>query len=91
MAKAKVTPVQEEKLITLTKEQFAKLIGIYSMLDNASDTLDGIDGDDNLFEIGKQVGDASGDIINAYNDLGDIIEAKQMESIDWSFEYEDEN
>ena len=91
MAKAKTTPVQEEKLITLTPEQFAKLIGIYSTLDNVSDTLDGIDGDDNLFEIGKQVGDACSDIVNAYNDLGNIIEAKQMESIDWDFEDEDEN
>ena len=91
MSKEKTTPVKEEKLITLTPEQFAKLIGIYSTLDNVSDTLDGIDGDDNLFEIGKQVGDACSDIVNAYNDLGNIIEAKQMESIDWDFEDEDEN
>jgi hypothetical protein len=91
MAKAKTTPVQEEKLITLTPEQFAKLIEIYSTLDNASDTLDGIDGDENLFEIGKQVGDACSDIVNAYNDLGDILEAKQDEMFVNGFEDLDEN
>ena len=54
MAKAKQIPVKEEQLITLTKEQFQKLIEIHSMLDTASDVLDEIDGDDgNLFEIGK--------------------------------------
>ena len=67
------------------------MIEVHSILDNASDTLDGIDGDSNLFEIGKQVGDACSDIVNAYNDLGDIIEAKQMELIDWDSEDENEN
>jgi hypothetical protein len=91
MAKAKTTPVQEEKLITLTKEQFVKLIEIHSMLDNASDTLNDIDGDGNLFEIGKAVGDACSDIVNAFNDLGDIIEAKQDEMFVNGFEDLDEN
>jgi hypothetical protein len=91
MGKAvKTTTVQEEKLITLTKEQFVKLIEIHSMLDNASDTLNDIDGDDNLFEIGKQVGDAHSDIVNAFNDLGDIIDEKQDEVMGY-FEDLDEN
>jgi hypothetical protein len=90
MAKAKTTPVQEEKLITLTKEQFVKLIEIHSMLDNASDTLNDIDGDGNLFEIGKAVGDACSDIVNAFNDLGDIIDEKQDEVYEFSYDL-DEN
>ena len=91
MGKAvKTTTVQEEKLITLTKEQFVKLIEIHSMLDNASDTLNDIDGDDNLFEIGKAVGDACSDIVNAFNDLGDIIDEKQDEVMGY-FEDLDEN
>jgi hypothetical protein len=91
MGKAvKTTTVQEEKLITLTKEQFLKLIEIHSMLDNASDTLNDIDGDDNLFEIGKSVGDACSDIVNAFNDLGDIIDEKQDEVM-LNFEDLDEN
>lgn len=91
MGKAvKTTTVQEEKLITLTKEQFVKLIEIHSMLDNASDTLNDIDGDDNLFEIGKSVGDACSDIVNAFNDLGDIIDDKQDEVM-LNFEDLDEN
>jgi hypothetical protein len=90
MAKAKATPVQEEKLITLTKEQFVKLIEIHSMLDNASDTLNDIDGDGNLFEIGKAVGDACSDIVNAFNDLGDIIDEKQDEVYEFSYDL-DEN
>ena len=88
MAKAKQIQV-EEKLITLTKEQFVKLIEIHSMLDNASDTLNDIDGDDNLFEIGKQVGDAGGDIVNAFNDLGDIID--QLDDQVNDYDDEDEN
>jgi hypothetical protein len=91
MAKAKTTPVQEEKLITLTKEQFVKLIEIYSMLDNASDTLNDIDGDNNLFEIGKQVGDACSDVTNAYNELGDIIDDKQEEMFLDNIDFEEEN
>ena len=86
----KQTPVQEEKLITLTREQFLKLVEIYSMLDSASDRLDNIDGDENAFTIGKQVGDACSDIISAYNDLGDIIDDKRDEIMS-SFEDLDEN
>jgi hypothetical protein len=90
MSKAKTTTAQEEKLITLTKEQFIKLINIHSMLDNASDTLNDIDGDDNLFEIGKAVGDACSDVVNAFNNLGGIISEKQDEVMS-SFEDLDEN
>ena len=93
MAKANVKvnlETKEEKLITLTKEQFVKLIEIHSMLDNASDTLDNINGHDTLFEIGKQVGDAHSDIVNAFNDLGDIIDEKQDEVMGY-FEDLDEN
>lgn len=72
MAKAKQTSVVKQ--IVLTKEQYAMLFKIQSLLDNASDTLDEIDGDDNLFEIGKAVGDATGDIINAFNELGELID-----------------
>jgi hypothetical protein len=92
MAKANVkvnSAVKEEKLITLTKEQFVKLIEIHSILDNASDTLNDIDGDETAFMIGKKVGDACSDIVNAFNDLGDIIDDKQDEIFD--FEIEDEN
>jgi len=93
MAKANVKAnlaAKEEKLITLTRDQFAKLIEIYSMLDNASDTLGSIDGDENAFAIGRLVGDACSDIINAYNNLGDIIDDKRDEIMS-SFEDLDEN
>ena len=73
MVKSKQHPV-ETKTVTLTKEQYAVLFKVRSLLDSASDTLDGIDGSSNLFEIGKQVGDACGDVINAFNDLGDLID-----------------
>lgn len=71
---AKVTKVTETKQIVLTKEQYTILFKVRSLLDSASDTLDGIDGDENLFEIGKQVGDATGDVINAFNELGELID-----------------
>jgi hypothetical protein len=94
MAKANVKAnlaAKEEKLITLTREQFAKLIEIHSMLDNASDTLGSIDGDENAFAIGRLVGDACSDIINAYNNLGDIIDDKKEEIFLDSIDFEDEN
>ncbi len=46
MAKAKTTPaVQEEQLITLTKEQFQSILKVRELLDAATDTLDNIDGE----------------------------------------------
>jgi hypothetical protein len=60
--------------VTLTTEQYAVLFKIQSLLDNASDTLDNIDGDENAFAIGRMVGDAYSDIINAFNELGDLID-----------------
>jgi len=91
MAKAKQTSV-ETKQIVLTKEQYAVLFKVRSLLDSASDTLDQIDGDENLFQIGKALGDATGDIINAFNDLGDLIDEtnpNDNEEIDWT--WDDEN
>ena len=73
MAKAKLTPVQEEKLITLTKEQFQKLMEVREMLDNITDALDDIEGDENLYEIGKQVGAACAEAIDAYNKLSEVV------------------
>jgi hypothetical protein len=90
MSKAKSTPA-EEKLITLTKEQFAVILKVRSLLDSASDTLNDIDGNDTLFEIGRQVGDASADIISAFNELGDLIDEKQDEIFVNGFEDLDEN
>jgi uncharacterized protein YjgD (DUF1641 family) len=94
MAKAKQTKVEEVKQIILTKEQFNKLVEIRSLLDSASDTLDEIDGDGNLYEIGKQVGDATSDIVKAFNDLGDIVDELDVinydEDGDNEFEF-DEN
>jgi hypothetical protein len=55
-------------------EQYAVLFKVQSLLDNASDTLDNIDGDENAFAIGRMVGDAYNDIINAFNDLGDLVD-----------------
>jgi hypothetical protein len=60
--------------VTLTTEQYAVLFKIQSLLDNASDTLDNIDGDENAFAVGRMVGDAYSDIINAFNELGDLID-----------------
>ena len=90
MAKAKQTSV-ETKQIVLTKEQYAVLFKVRSLLDSASDTLDQIDGDENLFQIGKALGDATGDIINAFNDLGDLIDEtnpndiEEEEKDEWTF------
>jgi hypothetical protein len=81
MAKAKQTPV-ESKTVTLTTEQYAVLFTVQSLLDNASDTLGDIDGDSNLFEMGRSVGDATGDIINAFNELGDLIDQTNPNDLD---------
>ena len=58
------------------------------MLDNASDTLGDIDGDGNLFEIGRSVGDATGDIISAFNELCDLIDQTNPNDSDNEFEFE---
>ena len=89
MAKAKTTPVKSElKQIILTQEQYAILFKVRSLLDSASDTLNDIDGEDNLFEIGKQVGNATNDIIIAFNDLGDLIDATNPNDDEHEFEFE---
>ena len=88
MGKAKQLLV-ETKTITLTTEQYAVLFKIQSLLDSASDTLNDIDGNDTLFEIGRQVGDASSDLINAFNELGDLIDETNPNDLndnEWKFD-----
>ncbi len=80
MAKAtKTTPVKEEQLITLTKEQYSKLLSVRARLDSLTDILDDIDGDSNLFEIGKTVGAAYSEAIDAYNELSEVVVDKMEE------------
>ena len=85
---AKAVKTTTEKQIVLTREQYAILFKVRSLLDNASDSLDAIDGDENLFYMGKQVGDACGDIITAFNDLGDLIDATNPNDDELGFEFE---
>jgi len=87
MAK-EVKTTAEEKQIVLTKEQYAILFKVRSLLDNASDTLGDIDGEGNLFEMGRSVGDACSDVINAYNNLGDLIDATNPNDDEHEFEFE---
>jgi hypothetical protein len=87
MAK-EVKTTTEEKQIVLTKEQYAILFKVRSLLDNASDSLDAIDGDENLFYIGKQIGNATNDIIIAFNDLGDLIDATNPNDVSDEWEIE---
>ena len=85
MAKTATTP--PEKAFMLTQDQFDKLVEIRSFLDCASDTLGDIDGDDNSFEMGRSVGDATGDIVTAYNALGDLIDAINPDTDnEWEFD-----
>ena len=86
MAKAAVKT--ETKQIVLTKEQYAILFKVRSLLDMASDSLDAIDGDENLFYIGKQIGNATNDIIIAFNDLGDLIDATNPNDVSDEWEIE---
>jgi hypothetical protein len=93
MGKAKQLSL-ETNTVTLTKEQYAVLFKIQSLLDSASDTLNDIDGNDTLFEIGRQVGDASADILSAFNELGDLIDEtnpNDNEGVDWTWDDEDKN
>ena len=87
MAKAKQTPVKQKQIV-LTREQYAIFFKVRSLLDASSDALDNIDGDGNLFEIGKQVGDACGDIISAYNELGELIDQTNPNDDEFGFEFE---
>jgi len=87
MAKATTTPV-ETKTITLTTEQYEVLFKVRSLLDNASDTLNNIDGDENAFAIGRMVGDAYSDIITAFNNLGDLIDETNPNDVSNGWEVE---
>ena len=84
---AKATKAATPKAYMLTEAQLELLTKAHSLLDTASDTLNGIDGDENLYEIGKKVGDATSDLINAFNDLGDIIDSF-MSDDDNDFEFD---
>jgi hypothetical protein len=90
MAKTKSAPVEKVKQIVLTQEQFEKLSEIRSLLDNASDTLNNIDGDENAFAIGRMVGDATSDLIKAFNDLGDIVDELDVNNYYGEFESDDD-
>lgn len=84
---AKATKAATPKAYMLTEAQLELLTKAHSLLDTASDTLNGIDGDENLYEIGKKVGDATSDLINAFNDLGDIIDSFMSDDDnEWEFE-----
>jgi hypothetical protein len=86
MTEVNETKVEEIKQIILTEIQFKKLLKIRELLDESSETLDAIDGDsDSLFNIGKQVSSAFGDIVHAYNELSIII--NELDPIDY---YDDE-
>ena len=85
---AKATKAATPKAYMLTEAQLELLTKTHSLLDTASDTLNGIDGDENLYEIGKKVGDATSDLINAFNDLGDIIDSF-MSDDDNDFEFKE--
>jgi hypothetical protein len=87
MAKAKATPAVKKQIV-LTEEQYAVLFKVQSLLDSASDTLNDIDGEDNLFEMGKAVGDAVCDIINAFNELGELIDETNPNDNDDEKEWE---
>ena len=85
MAKAKqATP---EKAFMLTQDQFDVLVEVRSFLDSASDTLGDIDGDGNLLEIGRSLGNATSDVINAFNKLGDLVDAINPDAEnEWEFD-----
>ena len=85
---AKATKAATPKAYMLTEAQLEMLTKAHSLLDTASDTLNGIDGDENLYEIGKKVGDATSDIINAFNDLGDLVDATNPNDDEHEFEFE---
>ena len=83
---AKATKAATPKAYMLTEAQLELLTKAHSLLDTASDTLNGIGGDENLYEIGKKVGDATSDLINAFNDLGDIIDSFMSDDNDFEFD-----
>ena len=83
---AKATKAATPKAYMLTEAQLEMLTKAHSLLDTASDTLNSIDGDENLYEIGKKVGDATSDLINAFNDLGDIIDSFMSDDNEFEFD-----
>ena len=85
---AKAVKTTTEKAFMLTQDQFDVLVEVRSFLDSASDTLGDIDGEGNLFEMGRSVGDATGDIVNAYNELGELIDQTNPNDDELGFEFD---
>ena len=84
---AKAVKTTTEKAFMLTQDQFDVLVEVRSFLDSASDTLGDIDGDGNLLEIGRSVGNATSDVINAFNKLGDLVDAINPDTDnEWEFD-----
>jgi hypothetical protein len=84
---AKAVKTTTEKAFMLTQDQFNILVEVRSFLDSASDTLGDIDGDGNLLEIGRSVGNATSDVINAFNKLGDLVDAINPDAENaWEFD-----
>ena len=84
---AKAVKTTTEKAFMLTQDQFDVLVEVRSFLDSASDTLGDIDGDGNLLEIGRSVGNATSDVINAFNKLGDLVDAINPDAEnEWEFD-----
>jgi hypothetical protein len=90
MTEVNETKVEVNKQIILTEIQFKKLLKIRELLDESSETLDSIDGDsDSLFNIGKQISCAIGDVVKAYSELSIIINElgktiNELDSIDYN-------
>ena len=85
---AKAVKTTTEKAFMLTQDQFDVLVEVRSFLDSASDTLGDIDGDGNLLEIGRSVGNATSDVINSFNKLGDLVDAINPDANDNEWEFD---
>lgn len=93
MAKAKAISVKkEEKLITLTKEQFQKLRQIQDIIDTEINDLKDAVADTDLepIELGFNIGSVHSTLYEACNNLENILDAVDpIESVDWSWDEEE--
>ena len=93
MAKAKATPVKEEKLITLTQEQFNTLIQIQDAINTEiSDLKDAVaDTDLEPIELGFNIGSVHASLYEVCNQLEIIINSINPLDYEISWDDEDEN
>ena len=75
MAKAKATPVKQEQLIVLTKEQFDTLMSVYDVLNETTDAIEELtESELSTLQLGYHLGMINNDLFEAFTKLDGLTD-----------------